>query len=351
MQYYGYLRRNPDDAPDSDFAGYNFWLGKLSEFGGDYNTTIGRLRFAAGESAKAFAVLITDDAYAEGTESFNLMLSNPTGGVALGAGSTAAVTISDNDAVTAAANPLDATVFFVRQQYADFFSREPDAGGLAFWSGGIDSCGANAGCRDGKRVDTSAAFFLSIEFQETGFLAHRLYRAAFNRLSRYREFVRDTQEIGRGVVVNSPGWEAQLEANKAAFLSEFAARPDFQTRYGGMTNAQYVDALNANTGGSLSQAERDSLVAGLTGGTETRATALRKAADDADFRARETSRAFVQMQYFGYLRRNPDDAPDSDFAGYNFWLGKLDEFGGDYRRAEMVRAFLVSTEYRRRFGL
>ena len=118
-----------------------------------------------------------------------------------------------------------------------------------------------------------------------------------------------------------------------------------------MTNAQYVDALNANTGGSLSQAERDSLVAGLTGGTETRATALRKAADDPDFRARETSPAFVLMQYYGYLRRNPDDAPDSDFAGYNFWLGKLNEFGGDYRRAEMVRAFLVSTEYRRRFGL
>ena len=71
--------------------------------------------------------------------------------------------------------------------------------------------------RSGKRVDTSAAFFLSIEFQETGFLAHRLYRASFNRLAHYREFVRDTQEIGRGVVVNSPGWEAQLATNKAAF--------------------------------------------------------------------------------------------------------------------------------------
>ncbi|MET0625434.1 MAG: Calx-beta domain-containing protein [Pyrinomonadaceae bacterium] len=318
---------------------------------GDYNTTIGRLRFAAGESAKTFSVLVTDDAYAEGTESLNLALSNPTGGPALGPPSVASLSITDNDAVTSGSNPIDATPFFVRQQYVDFFSREPDAGGLAFWSNGIESCGSDAACREVKRIDTSAAFFLSIEFQETGFLVHRLYRASFGRLSRYREFVRDTQEIGRGVVVNSPGWEAQLEANKAAFLSEFAARPDFQTRYGGMTNAQYVDALNANTGGSLSQAERDSLVAGLTGGTETRATALRKAADDPDFRARETSPAFVLMQYYGYLRRNPDDAPDSDFAGYNFWLGKLSEFGGDYRRAEMVRAFLVSTEYRRRFGL
>jgi hypothetical protein len=64
----------------------------------------------------------------------------------------------------------------------------------------------------------------------------------------------------------------------------------------------------------------------------------------------ETSRAFVLMQYFGYLRRNPDDPPDSDFAGYDFWLAKLNSFGGDFRRAEMVKAFISSTEYRRRFG-
>ena len=56
------------------------------------------------------------------------------------------------------------------------------------------------------------------------------------------------------------------------------------------------------------------------------------------------------MQYFGYLRRNPDDAPDVDFAGYNFWLNKLNEFNGNFVKAEMVKAFLVSTEYRQRFG-
>lgn len=156
--------------------------------------------------------------------------------------------------------------------------------------------------------------------------------------------------MGRGVVVNAPGWEALLESNKAAFTSEFAARSDFQTTYSGMSNAQYVDALNANTIGSLSPAERDTLVAGLNSRTETRATVLRKIAEDNDFRVRETSPAFVLLQYFGYLRRNPDDAPDSNFGGYNFWLGKLNSFGGDYRRAEMVRAFISSDEYRRRFG-
>jgi hypothetical protein len=66
----------------------------------------------------------------------------------------------------------------------------------------------------------------------------------------------------------------------------------------------------------------------------------------------ETNRAFVLMQYFGYLRRNPNDAPEAslDFAGYNFWLGKLNQFNGNYINAEMVKAFISSIEYRKRFG-
>ena len=58
------------------------------------------------------------------------------------------------------------------------------------------------------------------------------------------------------------------------------------------------------------------------------------------------------MQYFGYLRRNPYDAPEPtlDYQGYNFWLGKLNQYNGNYVQAEMVKAFLVSTEYRQRFG-
>ena len=85
--------------------------------------------------------------------------------------------------------------------------------------------------------------------------------------------------------------------------------------------------------------------------TRRRARA-RALVEDEDFVALEKSRAFVLMQYFGYLRRNPDDAPERnrDFAGYNFWLSKLEEFGGDYRRAEMVKAFITSIEYRQRFG-
>ena len=64
----------------------------------------------------------------------------------------------------------------------------------------------------------------------------------------------------------------------------------------------------------------------------------------------EFNRAFVLMQYFGYLRRNPNDAPDGDYTGYDFWLTKLNQFNGDYIAAEMVKAFISSGEYRKRFG-
>jgi hypothetical protein len=59
----------------------------------------------------------------------------------------------------------------------------------------------------------------------------------------------------------------------------------------------------------------------------------------------------VLIQYFGYLRRNPDDAPDNNFDGYQFWLDKLNQFNGDFTKADMVKAFLVSSEYQQRFGL
>ena len=251
-------------------------------------------------------------------------------------------------------NPIDDPTFFVAQHYRDFFSREADTAGLNFWTNNITSCGTNQACREAKRVDTSAAFFLSIEFQETGYFVYLVHHAAFatgERL-RFRNFLLDLQRIGRGVVVGAPGWEQQIEANQQAFMNEFVVRPEFLARFPQTMSAeQFVDALNQNSGFVLSQAERDALVNDLRTGAKTRAQVVRAVADDADMRTREFNKAFVLMQYFGYLRRNPDDPPDSDFAGYNFWLAKLNQFGGDYRAAEMVKAFINSSEYRARFGI
>jgi len=254
-------------------------------------------------------------------------------------------------------NQLQDTTAFVKQHYRDFLNREPDPSGLAFWVNNIDGCGSNTPCREVKRIDTSAAFFLSIEFQQTGFLVYRLYKTSFpasparpRGLPRFAELIPDAQTIGNGVVVGEPNWQGKLEANTVAFINTFVSRLEFQAAYPAqLTAAQYVDNLNTLAGGALSTNERNALVNGLNGGQETRATVLRKVAEDVDFSNAEFNRAFVLMQYFGYLRRNPDAAPDTDFSGYDFWLAKLNQFGGDFRAAEMVKAFITSGEYKNRF--
>ncbi len=92
--------------------------------------------------------------------------------------------------------------------------------------------------------------------------------------------------------------------------------------------------------------------AGNTADTAARARALRRVAENGALADAEKNKAFVLMQYFGYLRRNPYDAPEPtlDFQGYNFWLGKLNQFNGNFVEAEMVKAFIISGEYRQRFG-
>ncbi|HEX8502759.1 MAG TPA: PQQ-dependent sugar dehydrogenase [Pyrinomonadaceae bacterium] len=323
---------------------------------GDYTAARGTLRFAPGETLKTFTVLVSNDDTREGNETFGVTLSNLAGNATLETSPGRTVTITDDDAATGAANPLDRSDFFVRQHYLDFLSREADADGLAFWTGGIESCGANAACREVKRIDTSVAFFLSIEFQETGYFVYRLHKAAFGNAAgtpvplRFADFLRETQEIGRGVVVGQGDWRAQLEANKRAFVNAFVERADFVARYQtGQTPAQFAAALNQNAAAAFTPAEEADLAARLADGRETRAGALGRVAEDEDFKRAEFNRAFVLMQYFGYLRRDPDAAPDADYSGYNFWLSKLDQFGGNYHAAEMVKAFLASDEYRQRF--
>jgi hypothetical protein len=262
----------------------------------------------------------------------------------------------------ASTNPIEDAKVFVRQQYLDFLSRNPDPAGLAFWTNQITACGTNASCIADRRINVSAAFFISIEFQQTGYLVHRLYRASYGRLPALGEFMPDTQGIGRGVIVNATGWEQLLESNKVAFLKAFVARQSFKDVYNSRTNLDYINTLFANAGVTPTTTERDTLVARLNSGAETRADTLRKIAEHPTFYRQEYNRAFVLMQYFGYLRRNANDSPDVDFSGLNFWLNKVNQFslpGEDVtdsnvalnrvRRAEMVKAFIISGEYRGRF--
>ena len=437
----------------------------------NFEIALGKLTFNPGESSKTFRVLIVDNNLAGGGSSVDLalVLSNPTGAELISPNE-ATLFIMDNDFDTNRdpLNIIDDAQSFVRQHYFDFLNREPDAAGLSFWTNQITSCGTNQQCIELKRINVSAAFFLSIEFQKTGMIAYLTEKAAFGGLPRYGPFMRDVQALQKDYVVGAPGASAQLEANARAFFDEFITRPDFVAKYGGLSNTQYVDALllsggiNSTTGrlfitrldgsqvvpptstsasgvaiarisvsnldtvdfslslknlsspqtathihgpalaGSNAPAvvtlpngefrdftvtlaasqsadfrsgklyldvhtqnnpdgeirgqfiglrfQRDVLVNALNDGTITRAEALRLIAEDGDFRQAQLNRAFVLMEYFGYLRRNPDDPPDNNLSGYNFWLAKLNQFNGNFVNAEMVKAFIKSTEYRARFG-
>jgi hypothetical protein len=257
------------------------------------------------------------------------------------------------------ANAIDANEFFVRQQYLDFLNREPDAEGFKYWINQINSCGADAACLDAKRQNVSAAYFLSTEFQETGFFVIRINRVAFGRRSNdarsrlaYEEFVRDSQAVGAGVRIGRADAETLLDRNKTAYARSIAASENFTNAFPTTLAADdFVDALCRRAEIALTADERQTAIAAFGAGDEAgRAAALKTIADADSVRRSEFAAGFVLMQYFGYLRRNPTDAPDSSDAGYQFWFGKLNEADGDYIRSEMVRAFIISAEYRRRFG-
>ena len=261
-------------------------------------------------------------------------------------------------------NPIDDPTLFVRQQYLDFLNREPDPSGLAFWVSQITSCGSDTQCIATKRVNVSAAFFLSIEFQQTGYLVYRSYKAAYGNLPgapvplRFSEFLADMQEISQGLVVGQNGWEQVLENNKQFYFSDFVTRSRFANAYPTtLSPAQFVDALFLQAGFVPSAADRTAAInefsgAANTSNTAARPRALRRVAENSTLAQQEFNKAFVLMEYFGYLRRNPNDAPEPalDYSGYSFWLAKLNQFNGNFTAAEMVKAFLTSNEYRQRFG-
>ena len=256
---------------------------------------------------------------------------------------------------------IDDTDFFVQQHYVDFLSRFPDQAGNAFWQEQISQCGGNPQCIQVARVNVSAAFFLSIEFQNTGYYVYRMYRAAYGDINppevpvpvRREEFMADTRRIGEGVVVGVGNWEAQLNANKAAWAREFVSTGRFRSNYpAGMSPADFVSKLQASSGVTLTAEERAQIEADLApapGDAERRATALRRVAEGGALTRAEFNKAFVLMQYFGYLKRNPNDLPDKDYSGFQFWLNQLERHNGNYVTAELVKAFIQSLEYRARF--
>src|SRR5437867_7364361 len=105
-------------------------------------------------------------------------------------------------------------------------------------------------------------------------------------------------------------------------LSLHDALPIFASTYPtSMTPAQFVDSLFANAGVTPAAPDRTAAInefgsATTTSDAAARARALRRVAENSTLNSQEFNRAFVLMQYFGYLRRNPNDPQDSDYTGY-----------------------------------
>jgi len=294
----------------------------------DYATTFRVVQFNMGETAKTFSIPIVDDSYAEGNETFSVNLTNALGAT-LGTPSTATVTIIDNDTTTGP-NPINLTDFFIRQHYIDFLLREPDPPGFAGWQDVLNNCAANDPSCD--RVHVSQSFYLAPEFQDRGYFVYRFYSVAFGRKPNYGEFIPDLSRVSGFLTAN------QLEAAKVAFMADFTARSAFITDYDGLTNAGYVNLLVERAGVTLSN--KQAMIDGLNNGTLTRAQVLRQIVESAEVSVKYNNQAFVVMQYFGYLRRDPD-------ALYLNWIQQLDQ--GIASRT-MVSGFVNSTEYRNRFG-
>ena len=244
---------------------------------------------------------------------------------------------------------IDGPCFFVTQHYRDFLSRDPDGSGFAFWTNELMRCAMDAQCIEVKRINVSAAFVVSIEFHETGSYLYRMYRGALGRRPTFAEFVPEAAELGKNVVAaGDDSWAIRLSSNKDIYTMNFFNRPEFQARYAGLTSAQYVDKLFETEGITPTTTERDDLINGLdhcsfTIGCPTRITVLRRIIENAAFDRKVFNESFVTMEYFGYLRRDPDA------VGFQFWLAKMNQFNGDYVGAEMVKAFINSDEYRKRF--
>jgi hypothetical protein len=238
------------------------------------------------------------------------------------------------------ANPLDTAEYFVRQQYVDLLGREPEEAGFNYWGDRILACQGEARCVSGQRTSVAAAFFIELEAQQTGAYIYDVYQGTLGRRPAFAEYTSDRPQVVGG---------ASLDAEKSDFAQNFVQRPEFIQKYqSAMTAESFVDALIQNveqgSGADLSS-QRDSLVGTYNSGAnlnQSRGFVVQAMADNATLSQANYNSAFVLTEYFGYLRRDPDQ------AGYNFWLNALNVAPGNYRG--MVCSFVTSTEYQRRFS-
>ena len=182
------------------------------------------------------------------------------------------------------------------------------------------------------------------QFRATSQAVHRLHVASYGSMPRYLDFLADMESLGAGVVTSPlDSHQPKLEENAIRLIKRWRDRAEFKARYDSMTNEEFVDALSANIHLSFAPAERAGFIDELNSGASTRAQVLVRIANNRSFAEKEGNRSLVLLHYFGYLRRNPNDPPDRNMDGFNFWLKEIETTGEVDR---LTRAFMASIEYR-----
>ena len=349
-------------AANVDFA----TLDGSAQHSSDYTSANGTLAFAPGETAKTFRVLITDDTTPEPNETLFVILRENVEGVALVAPSVAALTIIDDDATACAtANPIDCANFFIRQQYLDFLEREPEPDGLQFYLGILNGCSpVDSECIKYTRGALSGNFFRSPEFGRKGAYVANLFNivigqrpknvAELNDLTKverphYGEFMADL------AMLSTPNDDPGLtDQKKDQLASAWLARSEVQTILpSSLSNQQFVQKLKSTAG--VSFANENTLIANLNNFIQTRAQVLRAIAESNEVISKFYIPNFVTMEYLGFLRRDPEDchlSSDPANCGYIFHNNRFNTPGANPDLIEnfIVRGFIESPEYRRRFG-
>lgn len=318
----------------------------------DFTIALGRLTFAPSETSKTIILLINEDSYVEGAETFTVNLSNVTGG-SLGTPGAATIQIID-DASEPATNTIDEPSNFICQQYHDLLLREPEPAGTQFYLNILSGCqSSDTECTKYTRGALTANFFRSPEFQTKSFYVAYLYMVTLgqrpstrdeladpnkNTFERphYLEFMSDVQSITSPEDRNGPD-----AARKASLTTAFVQRPEIVAKYPlSLSDVQFAQALQQTAGVTI--ADQSQFVG------KSRAEILRIVAESPEVKAKLYIQAFVTSEYFGFLRRDPD------LDGYAFHNDRYKLLAPllspDMTENFITRGFIESSEYRQRFG-
>ena len=173
---------------------------------------------------------------------------------------------------------------------------------------------------------------------------YRLHLVARGRMPRYAGFMQDARALGRGLIPGTEEGQRDFDGRLGALARDWERRAEFRELFGEQDAARFAARLYEHAGVEADAAERAALASALSSGTETRAGALLKVAADPRLEQRGRHRALLLLHYFAFLRRSPDDPPDHDLTGFNFWLSNFERTDD---LDKLALAFRDSFEYKR----